>query len=603
MTPEELEKLPKPLERTMTALEMDIMLEVVNRIQECSQITPVTDWLLNRMTAIGMSKKRIKEILREGVKTAGIDIDEIYETAARSDYVRNSRIYKAADMDAVPYEDNDWLKQVVQAVKDQTADSLRPMENITKTTGFNVPMGNGKKVFTPMSEYLERSLDEAMMKITTGAKTYSQAIGDVINEMTSSGVRVVDYASGKSDRIEVAARRAVMTGVAQMTDKVNDHNAKELGTDYWEVEWHLGARNTGTGYMNHQSWQGKVYSSAEMRTVCGLGEMLGFAGINCYHIRFPFIPGVSKRKYTDEWLAEQNRKENEKKKFHGKEYDTYAALQYQRKLERTIRKQKQDIKLLEEGGADKDNLTAARCRKRLTEKTYVEFSKAMGLRQQRERLKVGTMKRKNNLQAPDIKSKSIRKAYDDFSFVLANAPNDKKPVLDMIMYSETAMYQENSDMKVAFAYSIDRDAIMYNPNAPYFELYDLSYAQAHEISHQIDYKKYHSWENVKFQNAIESSSVALYNNCGLVKSWFSNGGQYEKDMAFSDIMSALSKARLNEYLVAGHSAEYWADSTITSMEVFANLNSIEILDYNSLEEIKRLFPELYDAYKGVVGWT
>ncbi len=389
MTPEELEKLPKPLERTMTALEMDIMLEVVNRIRECSQITPVTDWLLNRMTAIGMSKKRIKEILREGVKAAGIDIDEIYETAARSDYVRNSEIYKAVGMGAIPYEDNDWLKQVVQAVKDQTADSLRPMENITKTTGFNVPMGNGKKVFTPMSEYLERSLDEAMMKITTGAKTYSQAIGDVIDEMTSSGVRVVDYASGKSDRIEVAARRAVMTGIAQMTDKVNEHNAKELGTDYWEVEWHLGARNTGTGYQNHQSWQGKVYSSAEMRTVCGLGEKLGFAGINCYHSRYPFIPGVSKRKYTDEWLAEQNRKENEKKSFHGKEYDTYAALQYQRKLERTIRKQKQDIKLLEKGGADKDDLTAARCRKRLTEKTYVEFSKAMGLRQQRERLKVG----------------------------------------------------------------------------------------------------------------------------------------------------------------------------------------------------------------------
>ena len=77
------------------------------------------------------------------------------------------------------------------------------------------------------------------------------------------------------------------------------------------------------------------------------------------------------------------------KSFHGKEYDTYAALQYQRKLERTIRKQKQDIKLLEKARADKDDLTAARCRKRLTEKTYVEFSKAMGLRQQRERLKVG----------------------------------------------------------------------------------------------------------------------------------------------------------------------------------------------------------------------
>ena len=98
-----------------------------------------------------------------------------------------------------------------------------------------------------MSEYLERSLDKAMLGITTGAKTYSQAIGDVIDEMTASGVRVVDYASGKSDRIEVAARRAVMTGVAQMTDKVNEKNAEELGTDHWEVDWHMGARNTGIG--------------------------------------------------------------------------------------------------------------------------------------------------------------------------------------------------------------------------------------------------------------------------------------------------------------------------------------------------------------------
>ncbi len=308
------------------------------------------------------------------------------------------------------------------------------MENITQTTGFNVQMG-GRQVFTPLSEYLERSLDKAMLGITTGTRTYSQAIGEVIDEMTASGIRTVDYASGKSDRIEVAARRAVMTGIAQMVDKVNEKNAGELGTDYWEVDWHMGARNTGTGYLNHQSWQGKVYSSEEMRTVCGLGEILGFAGINCYHIRFPFLPGISKRRYTDEWLEEQNRKENEKKLFNGREYDTYGAincyhirfpflpgiskrrytdewleeqnrkenekklfngreydtygaLQYQRRLERTIRKQKQDVKLLEEAKADPDDITAAKSRLRLTNKTYVEFSKAMGIRQQRERLRV-----------------------------------------------------------------------------------------------------------------------------------------------------------------------------------------------------------------------
>ena len=388
MSPEELEKLPKPLERTMTNLELQVMGEIIDRIKNAGQITPVIDWQLNRLVAVGESKSRIKRMIGEALRETDIQVDDIYERAVRSDYIRNRELYQSIGMDYTPYEDNLWLRQLVEAARQQTKDTFRPMENITQTTGFNIMMG-GKKTFTSLSEYLERSLDEAMFGIATGTKTYSQAIGDVIDEMTSSGIRTVDYASGKSERIEVAARRAVMTGMAQMTDKVNEKNAEKLQTDYFEVDWHMGARNTGTGYQNHQSWQGKVYSSEEMRTVCGLGEMLGFAGINCYHIRFPFIPGVSQRKHTDEWLAEQNRKENEKKTYRGREYDTYGALQYQRKLERTIRKQKQDIELLKRAGADKDDITAAKCRLRLTEQTYVDFSKEMGLRQQRERLKIG----------------------------------------------------------------------------------------------------------------------------------------------------------------------------------------------------------------------
>ena len=388
MTPEELEKLPKPLERTMTALELSIMDEIIQRIKEAARVTPVIDWLLVRMDAIGAGRVRIKQLIGEGIRKAGLQVDDIYEQAVKSDCIRNKAIYEAAGKGYQPYEGNQWLQQIVDAARRQTKDSLRPLENITQTTGFNVPMGGSKKVFTPLSEYLERSLDKAMLGITTGARTYRQAIGEVIDEMTASGIRTVDYASGKSDRIEVAARRAVMTGVAQMTDKVNEKNMEALQTDYCEVDWHMGARNTGTGYQNHQSWQGKVYSSEEMRTVCGKGQMLGFGGINCYHIAFAFIPGISKRKYTDEWLAEQNQKENEKKVYKGREYDTYAALQHQRRLERTIRKQKQDVELLEKAGADKEDVTAARCRLRLTNKTYLDFSKEMGLRQQRERLRV-----------------------------------------------------------------------------------------------------------------------------------------------------------------------------------------------------------------------
>ncbi|MDB2032476.1 phage minor capsid protein [[Clostridium] symbiosum] len=522
MTPEELEKLPKPLERTMNALEVSIMAEIVERIKEVSQITPVTDWLLNRLTAIGISKTQIKRLIGEAIKEAGLRVDDIYEQAVKSDYIRNKSIYDAAGRDYIPYEDNQWLQQVVDAARRQTKDSLRPLENITQTTGFNVPMGAGKKVFTPLSEYLERSLDKAMLGITTGTKTYSQAIGEVIDEMTASGVRTVDYASGKSDRIEVAARRAVMTGVAQMTDKVNEKNAEELGTDYWEVDWHMGARNTGTGYLNHQSWQGRVYSSEEMRTVCGLGEMLGFAGINCYHIRFPFLPGISQRKYTDEWLAEQNRRENEKKTYRGREYDTYGALQYQRKLERTIRKQKQDVALLESGGADKDDIMAARSRMWASNRAYVDFSKEMGLRQQRERLTIP--------KAAGIKllDKSHMKLPEEIMSVKGMTEDDRirieKTITMMqkkydIQIGETAVesmgkeesgtyfisgpYMDGKNLKMALVINKDIDytdidkRISEGYGSGYFAARNLEDSAKHELAHVMTFQGCSTYEEYR----------------------------------------------------------------------------------------------------------
>lgn len=208
----------------------------------------------------------------------------------------------------------------------------------------------------------------------------------------------------------------------------------------------------------------------------------------------------------------------------------------------------------------------------------------------------------DNLQAPVIKDKIIRKAYDEFTSVLANTANENKAVSDMIMFSDTAVYQENADLKVAFAYDMQKDVIMYNSKAPNFELYDLAFVQAHETSHRIDYKKYHSWRNTRFQKAIEEASRTVYNNVDLVKQWFSDGGKYEYDMALSDIISALSKAEFNEYLFAGHSAEYWGVDANICMELFANINSIEVLEYDSLKEIKGLFPDLYEAYKEVGGW-
>ena len=79
------------------------------------------------------------------------------------------------------------------------------------------------------------------------------------------------------------------------------------------------------------------------------------------------------------------------------------------------------------------------------------------------------------------------------------------------------------------------------------------------------------------------------------------GGKYENDVAISDIISALSDAEMNEFLIAGHGKEYWEkDARHVPLEVFANLASIDIVGNDSKIEFETMFKELFDTYKVMV---
>lgn len=73
--------------------------------------------------------------------------------------------------------------------------------------------------------------------------------------------------------------------------------------------------------------------------------------------------------------------------FDGKEYDQYSASQMQRRIERQIRKQKRLRDAYKAAGL-KDDETAANIKLRRLNAKYKEFSKAAGLPEQKERLKV-----------------------------------------------------------------------------------------------------------------------------------------------------------------------------------------------------------------------
>ena len=365
------------LERKFRSLENRIMEDVVRRIKKTGQISSSADYQLNRYYILGNSTKDIEDIVKSAVGDDYPETFKLYDEVVEKQYTRSRELYEQVNEEFIPYEQNEQLQQLVNGLIQQSNDELY---NITRSMGFMVDMGGGRKVFSPLSDYYNQYLDNAIVEITSGAFDYNTVIRRVVGQMTNSGLRTVDYASGYSSRCDVAARRAIMTGLSQLTGHISQTNAQKLHTDYFEIDWHAGARPS------HRTWQGKVWSYRELVTVCGLGTVTGLQGANCYHEYYPFIPGISERQFSDKWLAEQNRKEDRHKVFKGKEYTLYEATQRQRYLETNMRAQRQKVKLLQQAGASQDDIMLARCKYQAQLDEYKAFCERMGLQEQRERI-------------------------------------------------------------------------------------------------------------------------------------------------------------------------------------------------------------------------
>lgn len=377
MDQEYKEKLSGQIEDNFSDLEMRILEDIVRRIRKTGEITSTADYQINRLLILGNSSEDIERMIKDALGASYPEMFELYDKVIDWEYVRNKGIYEQINTEFIPYEDNGELQQITNALIQQTDEALN---NITQSLGFYLDYGNGKRVLTPLAQVYQKYLDAACMDIVTGAFDYNSVLRRVVTQLTNSGLRQIDYASCRANRVDVAARRAVMTGITQLTGYISDYNAKKLGTDYFEIAWHAGARPT------HAVWQGKVWSREQLVTVCGLGTVTGLEGANCYHERYPFIPGISVRNWTDEWLEEQNRKENTPKSFQGKEYTLYEAKQRQRQMETAMRAQRQKVRLLQCGGADPDDVMVAKAKYQGQLDEYARFSKKMGLQQERERI-------------------------------------------------------------------------------------------------------------------------------------------------------------------------------------------------------------------------
>ena len=325
MTQGELEKIPLPFEQAMSELEMRIMAEIAKAIKINGFSTSTADAQIRCLLHLGKSQEEIRKYIKKALSVTDEELEKIFSDTVYKMYYGYGRGYDVLGKEQIPFKENRELQELIAAVQAQTKDTFK---NITNSLGFAIRNpATGRIKHTSLLKFYQDTLTGAVLDIATGSASYDKALSRVINMMTNSGMRWIDYESGVHSRVNVAARRAVMTGFRQIQGKINEQVARELETDSFEVTYHIGARPS------HQAWQGRVYSYDELKSVCGLGTVTGLHGANCYHDYNAFIPGISVRTYTDEQLEAMTAEENQMKKYNGKKYTTYGALQEQRRME------------------------------------------------------------------------------------------------------------------------------------------------------------------------------------------------------------------------------------------------------------------------------
>ena len=390
-SPEFLDALPEEIAQLFRDLELTLLKEICSRLRISDQLNEVTVQDIRVLRGHGISVDEIKKAILEVTGVSQKKLDELLDDVVLRNQMYYTKLIDIAEVTAPKYLVS---AQDVAAIIAQTKQELR---NISRSMGFLVD--NGRTMLPPAKAY-QWALDRAVMQIQSGGISYREAVSNAAGELAASGLKVVTYESGHTDLADVAARRAIMTGVNQLNQKYREQSMDYLGTDLVEVTAHLGARNIQgpNGWEAHTEWQGKIFRWAEkpktstgeypdFASTCGLGSVTGIGGANCRHSFHPFLEGISTPVYTADQLEGMKPENRPKTIFDGKEYDDYEATQFQRKMERTVRKLKRDRAALQAvGDTDKEQAVLARTRALTTK--YREFSKASGLPTQFERMVV-----------------------------------------------------------------------------------------------------------------------------------------------------------------------------------------------------------------------
>lgn len=373
LNPQYLDSLPNTLVDMYSLVEIDILEDMARRISTYDFFIPSAMHQNQKLQELGMVQEDIIKALSAMTGQTQQEIVDLLTEAGEVAIEDDVEYYKAADVYKPEEINSEALHKQLNAGLLQTQQAFK---NITRTTANTA------------TKQFENALDRAWTQINVGGMDYNTAIHRAIKDLSQQGIGAIAYKSGRVDSLEVAVRRAIVTGANQTAAKTQEVLADELGVDLVEVTAHGGARP------DHAKWQGKCYSRKGRKVIDGVvyedfekatryGHGDGLGGWNCRHNFHPYVHGAP-RTWTDKALKDLDKKSIT---YNGEKYTEYEASQIQRGIERDIRSLKRQVAAIEAGGGD---ASAERAKLRKAQKGYTDFTEQTKLKKQQARTKIGT---------------------------------------------------------------------------------------------------------------------------------------------------------------------------------------------------------------------
>ena len=383
LAPDYLDHAPDRLVLLWQQVEDDILRDVARRISKMEALTPTANWQLWRYEQTEALRQDVVKKLARYTGKSEAEIRRLMQEAATRAMEAEDEIYYHYGKEPTPFADNATLQALLNAGYQQTAGTFH---NLTATTANTV------------SGQFEAALDRAHLKVSSGAFDYKSAVKSAVDSLADT-MKYVTYPTGHTDTLEVAARRAVLTGVNQTGAKLQVARADEMGVEFFETTAHGGARPSHAEWQGRQfhrggavDYMGKHYPDFEAAT--GYGTGAGLCGWNCRHTFFAIFPELgAPPAWTQESLEALNARDIE---YNGGRYTRYEISQMQRARERTVRKYKRRYLAEDAAGAD---TTASAVKLRQAREELAAFTRATNSRNDSARTSVAGFGRSESSKA------------------------------------------------------------------------------------------------------------------------------------------------------------------------------------------------------------